>query len=119
MKWTSSQSRMTSDAQSKVYDTGRKKPGGFDQDSLLRCRRQALRKQALSRQEPNNNKVAAIVRYTYVAAKAAAKFFGLLIEVVADCSTSTSTQCRAEQHSLIATATVVIAVCNRANSSAT
>ena len=42
-KWTSSQARKTSDAQSKVYSTGRKKRGGIDDVMLVKQRMQQVR----------------------------------------------------------------------------
>ena len=41
-KWNSSQVHKTSDAQPKVYDTGRKKPGGIDDDMLSKQRIQQV-----------------------------------------------------------------------------
>ena len=41
-KWTSSQAQKTSDAQPKVYDIGRKEPGGIDDDMLAKRRIQQV-----------------------------------------------------------------------------
>ena len=42
-KWTSSQAHKTPDAQSKVYDTGRKKPGGIADAMFVKQRMQQVR----------------------------------------------------------------------------
>ena len=45
-KWSTFQARKTSDAQSKVYDRGRKKPGGIDYEDLKSQRIQRVRNAA-------------------------------------------------------------------------
>ena len=52
-KWRSSQTRMTSDAQSKVYDTRRKTPGGIDHIVLTEQRIQRVRTPSIVKRNLN------------------------------------------------------------------
>ena len=52
-KWTSSQAHTTSDAQSKLYNTGRKKPDGIDHTALTEQMIQQVRNASIARRTLN------------------------------------------------------------------
>jgi hypothetical protein len=52
-KWSISQARKTSDAQFKVYNTGRRKPGGIDYSALTEQRCQRVHTASIARRTLN------------------------------------------------------------------
>ena len=60
LKWSDSQARKTKDAQSKVFDTGRKKPGGMSLKALMQRRISSLKKQALAIAKRKRDRIAPV-----------------------------------------------------------